>query len=115
MVKTLVLFLLLIILTPGIVLASEAYSRVETKIEGEGSVYQYIETTVNGQTVKKESSQPGRLEFKMQGKEQEPVASSSVIESVVSNPVSNPVSVFVSINKFFEQFEKFLDEILKIF
>lgn len=52
---------------PGPVVASTASSVVETQVEGENvQVQQVVETTVNGQTVIKESSQPGRLEVKME-------------------------------------------------
>ena len=51
---------------PGQSQASSATSVVETQVEGEAEVYQRVETTVNGETVIKESSQPGRLEVKME-------------------------------------------------
>lgn len=48
-------------------MASSAKSVVETEVEaGSGQVYQYVETTVNGQTIRKESTQPGKLELEME-------------------------------------------------
>lgn len=48
------------------VLASSAKSVVETQVEaGNAQIYQSVETTVNGKTIKKESNQPGKLELEM--------------------------------------------------
>jgi len=62
----LILFLLFFSFS-GEVLASSAKSVVETQVEssGETQVYQYVETTVDGETVKKESREPGKLELEM--------------------------------------------------
>jgi len=65
------LFLILVFLTssfslPKKLLASSATSVVETWVEGEAKVYQSIETTVDGETVRKESSLPGKMELKME-------------------------------------------------
>jgi hypothetical protein len=50
----------------GRIFASSAKAVVETQVEGgEVKVYQSVETTVNGETIKKESNQPGKLELEM--------------------------------------------------
>lgn len=122
MKKILVLFLFLTIFGSKDVLASEAYSKVETKVEGNGQVYQYTETTVNGQTVKKESSQPGKLELKMEQKiddkeatvsfSEEPIASPTAVKSATPSADLKSVSVLKQITNFLEQF---FDKFLKIF
>lgn len=122
MKKILAVFLFLIIFGSKDILASEAYSRVETKIEGSGQVYQYTETTVNGQTVKKESSQPGKLELKMEQKTDnkeatvsfsgELIASPTAVKSATSSAGLKTISVFNQITNFLEQF---FDKFLKIF
>lgn len=122
--------LFLIILGAKNVLASEAYSSVETKVEGSGKVYQSVEVTVNGKTVKKESSQPGKLELKMQdtGEKQatvsfseEPAVSPSTLKFATPSSVLKfegkaqekiNQSVFSKITGFFGQF---LNKFLKIF
>jgi len=46
--------------------ASFSRAVVETQIKGgPGRVYQSVETTVNGETIRKESTRPGRLELEM--------------------------------------------------
>jgi hypothetical protein len=67
--KNFFLFLILFFLTfslPKTLLASSATSVVETKVEGEAKVYQSVETTIDGETVRKESSLPGKMELKME-------------------------------------------------
>lgn len=50
-----------------VLIASSAKAVVETQVEaGDAQIYQSVETTVNGETVKKESNQPGRLELEME-------------------------------------------------
>jgi hypothetical protein len=62
----LLLFFILLLTFPYGVFASSAKSVVETKVEGENTkVYQSVEATVNGKTVKKESNQPGRIEVEI--------------------------------------------------
>lgn len=59
---------LLFLTLPGQSLASSATAITESQVkvgEGKAQVYQSVETTVNGQTVKKESTQPGKLELEM--------------------------------------------------
>ena len=102
--------------------ASSATAVTESQIEGMGDVqvYQSVETTVNGQTVKKESSQPGKLELKMeQTGEATSVsdvgsATPSPTTEVEENPQeeSEPQSVFERIVNFFKGF---VDKILGIF
>lgn len=116
MKKTLGLLLLLIIFGSKDVLASEAYSRVETKVAGEGPVqiYQYAETTIYGQTVRKESSKTGKLEIKMEktgDKEatfsvSEEPASPSAVQSAIPSAGSQAASVFNLVTNFFGQLFK---------
>ena len=70
--------------------ASSAKSVVETQVEGEAEVYQRVETTVNGETVIKESSQPGRLEVKMEktGEGQPTVTFSQESAQIIATPTS---------------------------
>lgn len=88
----LVLLLLLLSSTGSVGAASTATSVVETQIEGEGDVQTSIETTVNGQTVKKESNTPGKLELKMeQSGENEPTISfSQTLTSTPTSPTPTP-------------------------
>ncbi len=52
---------------PKTSLASSAASVTETRVGGgEAKVYQSVETTIDGETVKKESSLPGKMELKME-------------------------------------------------
>ena len=75
--------------------ASSAKSVVETQIEGEGEVYQYVETTVNGETVRKESREPGKLELEMKKEgESEPTVSFSQ-EEVSEKPSVSFISQIV--------------------
>lgn len=61
-------------------------------MEGEAEVYQYVETTVDGQTVKKESSQPGKLELKMEktGQNEPTVTFSQESGQIVTSPTPQP-------------------------
>jgi len=62
-----IFLLLLFLIFPAEIFASSAKSVVETQVEGgEAKVYQSVETTVNGETIKKESNQPGKLELEME-------------------------------------------------
>ena len=62
-----IFLLLLFLIFPAEIFASSAKSVVETQVEGgEVKVYQSVETTVNGETIKKESNQPGKLELEME-------------------------------------------------
>ena len=64
MKKIILILFLLFFGFSGEVLASSAKSVVETQIEGDKvEVYQSVETTVDGETIKKESNQPGKLEL----------------------------------------------------
>ena len=67
MEKLLVVFFLLFVFSfPGKILASSARSVVETQVEaGEAQIYQSVQTTIDGQTIKKESNQPGKIELEM--------------------------------------------------
>jgi hypothetical protein len=61
-----IFLLLLFLIFPAEIFASSAKSVVETQVGGgEAKVYQSVETTVNGETIKKESNQPGKLELEM--------------------------------------------------
>ena len=88
------LFILFIFSLPQAALASStAKSVVETQIEGEGEVYQSVETTVNGQTVKKESREPGTLELEMkQEGNSEPTVSFSQTTNDNPSPTLTPTS-----------------------
>lgn len=58
---------ILLLLLPKFTWASTAWSSVESQVQaGQAEIYQSVETTVNGQTVRKESNQAGRLELKME-------------------------------------------------
>lgn len=104
--------LLLIILGAKNVLASEAYSSVETKVEGSGKVYQSVEVTVNGKTVKKESSQPGKEEPAVSPSTLKFATPSSVLKFEGKAQEKINQSVFNKITGFFGQF---LNKFLKIF
>ena len=96
--KFLILFLLLAVFSsPGQTLVSSATAVAETQVEttGETQIYQSVETTVNGQTVKKESSQPGKLELKMEKTgEGEPTVtfSQESQEEILSSPSSQTIT-----------------------
>lgn len=63
---TIPILALIFLALPGQSLASSAKAVAESEVQaGEAQVYQSVETTVNGQTVKKESTQPGKLELEM--------------------------------------------------
>ena len=100
--KFLTSFLLFVILSfPDQALASSAKSVVETQVEGDDvQVHQVVETTVNGQTVRKESTQPGKLELEIKKEgENEPTVTFSQ-EEVSEKP---PVSFISQIVDFFRK------------
>lgn len=95
-------------------MASSAKSVVETQVEssGESQVYQSVETTVDGETIKKESNQPGKLELEMKKTgENEPTVTFSQ-ETISPAPATStptvkkpPVFSFVvQITEFFRNF-----------
>jgi len=88
--KRIILILLLFFLFSKEILASSAKSVVETQVKGEGvKVYQSVETTVNGETVRKESKEPGKLELEVKKEDnQKP----TVIFSQESNYSSSAVN-----------------------
>lgn len=58
---------ILFLFFPEFARASTARSSVESEVQaGQAEIYQSVETTVNGVTVRKESRQPGKLELKME-------------------------------------------------
>jgi len=85
-----IFLLLLFFIFPTKIFATSAKSVVETRVEGEQvEVYQSVETTVNGETVKKESRQPGRFELEMKKEgDQKP----TVIFSQESNYPSSTIN-----------------------
>lgn len=103
--KKLSLILVLLILNfflSGKTLASSAESVTETQIKGEGEVYQYVETTVNGETVSKESHEPGKLELKMEKiGEEEPTVTFSQEPASPTPEATTPVSFVSRIIEFF--------------
>lgn len=106
MKKLLVLFsLLFVFFFPQPVLASSARSVVETQVEssGETQVYQSVETTVNGQTVRKESKEPGKLELEMEkaGEGEPTVRFSQEAGSLETQKL--PVSFFSQVVEFFQK------------
>jgi len=127
------LFLILVFLTssfslPKKLLASSATSVVETWVEGEAKVYQSIETTVDGETVRKESSLPGKMELKMEktgeGKSTVSFSQSSqnlpsleitpqpekVLKEVLEVKSERPLSLF---SKLFNFFQSLISRIFK--
>ena len=111
--KKIILFLLFFSFS-GKVLASSAKSVVETQVEGDNvQVHQVVETTVDGQTVRKESTQPGKLELEMKKTGEEDEATVSFSQETVS-PVSvtpipkidKPPAFFfvVQVTEFFRNF-----------
>lgn len=94
--------------------ASSAKSVVETQVEssGESQVYQSVETTVDGETIKKESNQPGKLELEMKKEDnQEPTVTFSQETTspvaVIPTPTIKKPPVFsfvVQITDFFQNF-----------
>mgnify|MGYP001568126838 CR=1 FL=1 len=88
-----ILLLLLVGFSPsGEVLASSARSVVETQVEGDQvEVYQSVETTVDGETVRKESNEPGKLELEMKKTgEGEPTVTFSQESTSVTTPTPTP-------------------------
>jgi len=81
--------------------ASSARSVVATQVEGDQvEVYQSVETTVDGETIKKESTQPGKLELEIKKEgENEPTVTFSQ-EEVSEKP---PVSFISQIVDFFRK------------
>ncbi len=60
---------LIVFISPSPLFASSATAVAETEVEvgnGEAQIHQSVETTVNGQTLRKESTKAGRLELKME-------------------------------------------------
>ena len=96
------LFLPLVFSSPKEILASTAKSVVETQVEGgETQIYQSVETTVNGETVKKESFEPGKLELEMK-------KTDGNVEVITSPPAS-----FIS--QIIEFFQKLLSDLTNWF
>jgi len=101
--KKIILALLLFSFFSREALASSAKSVVETQIEGSENttVYQSVEATVNGKTVKKESSEPGKLEVELKdenGAESQKVDNSPTVfswENKESSPSLAPTPTFV--------------------
>lgn len=92
------LFLPLVFSSPKEILASTAKSVVETQVEGEAEVYQYVETTVDGQTVSKESHEPGTLELEMkkEGENEPTVTFSQETQTSTQTPILPSPASFVS-------------------
>ena len=85
-----IFLLLLFLIFPAEIFASSAKSVVETQVEGgEVKVYQSVETTVNGETIKKESNQPGKLELEMK-KEGEGKPTVIFTQESNSSPIPSP-------------------------
>ena len=102
-----IFLLLLFFIFPTKIFASSAKSVVETRVEGgQVEVYQSVETTVNGETVRKESREPGRLELEMKKEgdqkptvifSQEPNSSPASTRKVAVSPIKKedrPLSYF---------------------
>ena len=68
--------------------ASTAKSVVETQVEEEAEVYQYVETTVNGQTVRKESTQPGEVKVSVKDGKTETKITTSPSPSLAPSPIA---------------------------
>ncbi|OGE71994.1 hypothetical protein A2617_04970 [Candidatus Daviesbacteria bacterium RIFOXYD1_FULL_41_10] len=74
---------------PGFAWASTARSSVQTNVQsGNAEVYQSVEVTVNGKTIKKESREPGKLELKMEEIQMEKIQASPSGQTVT--PTSAP-------------------------
>lgn len=106
----LILFLLFFSFS-GEVLASSAKSVVETQVEssGESQIYQSVETTVDGETIKKESFEPGKLELKMEktGEGEPTVTFSQETQASTQTPTPTPPPV-----SFVSQIIEFIKELL---
>jgi hypothetical protein len=63
---------------------STSQAIIETKIDGEGSIYTYVETEVNGQKQVFETTDPGRYEIKLE---------SSSLPSPVPTPTFTPATI----------------------
>lgn len=107
-------FLLLILAFPDLSLASSATSVVETQVEGEAQVYSSIETTVDGQTVKKESTQPGKLELKVEKTgESEPTVTFNQEETSPSPTLRpTPTEKIIAPANFVSQIMEFVQKLL---
>ena len=88
--KFLTSFLLFVILSfPDQALASSAKSVVETQVEGDDvQVHQVVETTVNGQTVRKESTQPGEVKVSVKDGKTETKITTSPSPSLAPSPIA---------------------------
>lgn len=112
---------ILLLFFPNLAWASTAQSSVETEVQaGNAEVYQSVETTVNGVTVKKESRQPGKLELKM-----EQTASSSPTVTFTQEPFSpsptpttnknsSTFSFVTSITEFFKELFNNLSSLFRV-
>lgn len=88
-----------VLASPDLIGASSAKSVVETQVEGDKvEVYQSVETTVNGETVKKESTQPGKLELEMKKNDGESKITSALVTPIptVKKPSVSPFVVQIS-------------------
>lgn len=119
----LILFFLFFSFSGEVSASSSAKSVVETQVEssGETQVYQSVETTVDGQTVKKESDQPGKLELEMKKEgEGEPTVSFSQEEQTSFTPTplatgsfSQPSQPGNSLEKFWQDLTNPVAEFVK--
>ena len=102
MKKIILILFLLFFGFSGEILASSAKSVVETQVEGDQvEVYQSVETTVDGETIKKESNQPGKLELEMKKNDEESEVTPALVTPI---PTVKKPSVFpfvVQITEFF--------------
>jgi len=96
-------------------LASSAKSVVETQVEGDKvEVYQSVETTVDGKTVKKESTQPGKLELEMKKEgENEPTVTFSQEEIFpTQTPITEARKPSSFISQIIEFFRKLFSDLM---
>lgn len=101
---------------PNLAWASTARSSVETEVQaGNAEVYQSVETTVNGVTVKKESRQPGKLELKMeQTASGSPTVVFSTSAAAVKSRNSSSFSLMTPVIEFVKQLFDNLSSFLKL-
>ncbi|MFZ5365901.1 MAG: hypothetical protein ACOZBZ_01270 [Patescibacteria group bacterium] len=87
-------FFLFILAFPDQSLASSATAVTESQVEATGDVQvqQVVETTVDGQTVRKESREPGKLELEMKktGGGQPTVTFSQESAQIITSPTPTP-------------------------
>ncbi|MDZ4209903.1 MAG: hypothetical protein U1C56_01850 [Candidatus Curtissbacteria bacterium] len=90
--KIIACLVLMVFLFPQNTFASTAQAEAEANVEASGNieVRQSVETTINGQTVKKESNSPGKLELKMEQSGNSSAPTVSFSQTSTQEPTPTP-------------------------